>query len=215
MLYKPDAIRALPLSELRYFSDHYTRHLVEAKNDYKRQIEIATSAAREKISNKTSQSGNDSKQDQPRESSHNMSSELKISLAEKYWNKHKPGTIREGALGSNIITLLTLGASDTISKPDGWLELETETQAKDLIQKLSIDLDIYVGRISDDPGLDPTFGGFLGETFDNLKERGTQVSASNVSSAEAELTNMVALINNRTPCPTSAASRTGRQPKIR
>jgi hypothetical protein len=212
LLYNPDTIRALPLSRLGYFSRHYSNYLEASKKDFSTRLKAAMSAMPNnappsKTKTPKAKEKSDSMDKDKEEVAvdvKNISSKAKTDLAEIFWNKHKPGTAGAGNGGFNLISLLTAGASDAVSKPPGWLELQTETEAKNLIGKLSIDLDIYVGRISSDPNLDPTFGGFLGDSFDNLKERGKQVSEANVSDAEKDLLNIATLINNRAPAPPNA-----------
>jgi len=213
LLYKPDTIRALPLSQLSYFSRHYSTHLKASQEDFSIRLKDAISAMQNNIPpSKTDGPEGKEKCDSKRKKKEDVGvdtkkipSKAKTDLAEIFWNRYKPGTAGTGNGGFNLITLLTAGASGIVSRPPGWLELETETQAKDLIEKLSIDLDIYVGRISSDPSLDPTFAGFLSDSFDNLKQHGKKVSETNISTADAELVNIAAIIKNRPPAPPNTA----------
>ncbi|QII28317.1 hypothetical protein G6052_06075 [Stenotrophomonas maltophilia] len=209
LLYKSDTIRAVPLSSLRHFSNHYFKLLSASRIDFAKKLK----AAKLTLPNDISPSETKAPKDQEKRDGEGkeqkefgvnvkeISSKAKIALAEQFWNKHKPGAVGTGNGGFNLISLLTAGASEAVSKPPGWLELETETQAKDFIKKLSTDLDFYVGRISSDPDLDPTFGGFLGNSLDNLRERGEQVSETNTSAADADLINIATLIKNHKPAP--------------
>ncbi|EKT4070754.1 hypothetical protein QEG16_000771 [Stenotrophomonas maltophilia] len=183
--YERAAIIATPLSDLQDISKHYLASRDTAAKNYQQLLKkLKKNTTNTDVLRMTTQSDFDAqdKNDLDAEEAEDdlvgraPTSYDKASLARKAWKSIKPGNVNRKKDATHLISLLTLGSSESLLTAPGWINVQSRTLGKKFIKILSKDLDVYVARISGKPELDPTFGGFMNSEMKAYQERRTKIS---------------------------------------
>ncbi|WP_155761156.1 hypothetical protein [Stenotrophomonas maltophilia] len=213
--YEREAIIATPLSELQHISQHYRISRKSATESY-------TELLRERFKNTTTtiykdgttkQEDENNKEPEQREQDKEEDEEDIIGkgptshdksiLARRAWKSMKPGNVEPKKGATHFTSLLTMGCSQTIPTAPGWVDVSTRKKARNLVKILSRDLDFYVARISDDPSLDPTFGGFMDYGIAEHSKRKIRAAKNIDEAVKANIDSAISLIKP-TPEPDSS-----------
>ena len=161
--YEPSSIFATPVAALTDIAEHYGKCREGAEMLYYQKFwELYPNTPQNQMERIEEQPESLAKLDPQR----GTSSE-KMRFARALWKDHKPLDVTSTTSGRmHFLSLLMIGASTELSEAPGWLELNETEAVKNLIGLVSKDLDIYVGRVDDNPKLDPTFGGYLNKTLE-------------------------------------------------
>ncbi|WP_179570863.1 hypothetical protein [Xanthomonas sp. JAI131] len=181
--YEPDAIIATPLSALRAISEHYDSYRENAESLYKAKL-----AERYPNTNKRQRTTRRKSKEEPRVIDHTVASSIeKSQVAADIWSDFEPESICSRDNGIQFITLLTIGASPTMHRHPGWLELDSHMKLGRLLTAVKGKIDIYVGRIDDSVNLDLSLKEILDGAREFRVKRREQISAELINTVTSEL----------------------------
>lgn len=208
--YEPDAIIATPLAALRATSEHYESYREKAESLYKAKL-----AERYPNTGKRQRTTRRKSKEEPRVIDYTVASSAeKSQVAADIWSAFEPESICSRDDGIQLLTLLTIGASPTMHRHPGWLELDSRMKLGRFLTAVNGKIDIYVGRIDDSINLDLTFGKILDGVREFRVKRREQMSAKLINAVTSELKSLFPDAEPESNASPPTASKRSRGPRV-